>query len=552
MRGLQSEPAAPGRRRPAARWPAARWPLARSAGGEQAARRRRLSWLVVAVPVLAELVVGGYKIAVPSFWRDEGYTITGSQRPVSAIFSLVQHQDAFHGLYLLMMHPVIALFGRSEYALRVPSLIAMSLAAGLTAALARRLARATGLPAAPAVGLLAGLLLVALPQTTRYAQEGRPYALTVLFAVLTTYLLLVATERDGWRWWALYSAALLIMGLLDLAAVLLAGTHGISLLLARRRPGEGADDLPDRRLPDGMLRRWIVACAAAAVAISPILVFSARQSSQLDWVQPPNLQSVMGLLQGFAGTTALVAVAVVLGLLGIFGGRGLRRGGGLNLPVVCLPWFSLPPVLVMAVSLVHPFYVFRYILFSLPGLVILEAAGLVWLITLSRRWLARRWPAKRAARWSYVPSAVLAALIVAAVAGPQAATRLTSSRADDLRTIASILATHERPGDAILYLPRLTAVIGRAYPEPFDKLRDIGQRRGPVASGTLLGIPAAPGVVAGRLHGVQRVWTIEWVHPLSPGSVPPPNLVRLLAPWHMAGSWLVQSVLIVLYVTPSH
>ena len=443
-----------------------------------------------------------------------------------------------------MMHPIIAAFGRSEYALRVPSLIAMSLAAGLIAALARRLAVATELPVPSAVGLVAGLLMVALPQTTRYAQEGRPYALTVLFAVLMTYLLIVAAGRDGWRWWALYSAALLILGLFDLAAVLLAGTHGISLLLARRRGG----------LAPGVLRRWLVACAAAAVVMSPILVLSERQSSQLDWVQPPNLQSLMGLLQGFAGTTALIAVAVVLGVLGSIGGLGLRRGGGLTLPVICLPWFALPPALVMTVSLVHPFYVFRYILFSLPGLVIVEAAGLVWLATLTRRWLAGRpWPrlARRAQALSFVPSAVLAALIALAVAGPQAETRLTASRADDLRTISAVLAARERPGDAVLYLPRLVSVIGRAYPQPFDKLRDIGQRTDPVASGTLLGVPAPPGVVAGRLHGVHRVWVVEWVHPLAPDSVPPPNLLRLLTPLHMAGSWLIQSVLIILYVAPS-
>jgi mannosyltransferase len=505
----------------------------------------------VAIPVLAELIVGGYKIEVPSFWRDEGYTITGSQRPVGAIFSLIRHQDAFHGLYLLLMHEIIALFGRSEYALRVPSLIAMCVAAGVVAALGRRLAAATALPAPAAVGLLAGLLLAALPPTTRYAQEGRPYALTVLFAATTTYLLVVAAGRPGWRLWALYSAALLILGLLDLAALLLAGTHGISLLLARRRGRPVARLGPGRGLPAGVLWRWSAACAAAAIVMSPILVFSARQSGQLDWVQPPNLNSLLGLLQGFAGTTALIGMAVVLGVLGTTGGLGLRRGGGLTLPVVCLPWFSLPPAVVMTVSLVHPFYVFRYILFSLPGLVIVEAAGLVWLVALTRRLLARRWPARRAVRWSFVPSAILAVLFVAAVAGPQAATRQGSSRADNLRTIASILTARERPGDAILYLPRLTAVIGRAYPGPFDKLRDIGQQAGPVASGTLLGVPASPAVVAARLRGVHRLWTVEWVHPLAPDSVPPPSLVRLLTPLRMDGSWLIQSVLLVLYVAPS-
>jgi mannosyltransferase len=175
------------------------------------------------------------------------------------------------------MHPVIAVFGRSEVALRVPSLIAMCLAVGLTAALGRRLAQASGLPGAPVVGLLAGLLLAALPVTTRYAQEGRPYALTVLFAVLATYLLVVAVARGGWRWWALYGAALLLTGLFDLAAVLLARSHVLSLLPTRRGQARGrrrfggawpvaAAVPPQDAITAHTLRRWLVPARAAAIA----------------------------------------------------------------------------------------------------------------------------------------------------------------------------------------------------------------------------------------------------------------------------------------------
>ncbi len=545
MRGLQSDPAAA---------PVRPRPNADRAHEQRPAVRRPLGWLVVTVPALVELVVGGYRISGPSFWRDEGYTITGSQRPVSAIFALVQHEDAFHGLYLLLMHPVIAIFGRSETALRVPSLIAMCVAVGLTAALGRRLAQASGLPAASAVGMIAGLLLAALPVTTRYAQEGRPYALTVLFAVLATYLLVEACARGAWRWWALYSAALLLTGLFDLAAVLLAASHGVSLLVARwPKPADGAAaPAAAGRLSGSVLKRWLAACVAASIVLSPVLVFSFRQSAQLDWVQRPNMQSVMGLLQDFSGATALIPVAGVLAVLGCIAGRGLRRGGGLTLAVICLPWFVLPPSLLLAVSLVHPVYVDRYILFCVPALVLLASAGLVWLARLTGQRIAGRVSARRATVLSVVPSAALAVLIVVLVVGPQAAIRLPNSRADDLRTIAGVLAKHERPGDAILYLPRKTAVIGRAYPDPFNKLRDIGLQTGPIPSSTLLGVPAAPNVVAARLRSVRRVWVVEWVHPLAPDSAPPADLIKPLASTHMIGSWLIQSVLLVLYATPSH
>ncbi len=143
------------------------------------------------------MLVGGYRIAGPSLWRDEAATISGSNRSVTAILALTKHQDAVHGLYYLLIHAVIAVGGTTETALRLPSLIAMALAAGLLAELGRRLAKNTGLPSPGAVGLLAGLLLAVVPLTTRYAQEARPYALTTLFAVVASYLLVRAACQPG-------------------------------------------------------------------------------------------------------------------------------------------------------------------------------------------------------------------------------------------------------------------------------------------------------------------------------------------------------------------
>ncbi len=552
MRGVQSDPAAAPDR-----------PLAEPdrPADERPGGRQLPGWLVVALPALVELVVGGYRISGPSFWRDEAYTITGSQRPASAILAMIPHEDAFHGLYLLLMHPVIAIWGTSETALRLPSLIAMCAAVGLTAALGRRLARESALPGAPVIGLIAGLLLAALPVTTRYAQEGRPYALTVLFAVLATYLLVQAVTRPGRRWWALYAAAVVVTGYFDLAAVLLLAAHGVSLLMARRAvradsAGPGTATTPGAGtggpISAGVLRRWLVASAAAAIVLSPVAILSFVQKDQLDWVQPPHWSDVMTLLSEFAGTSWLIAVAVVLAVLGCIVGPGLRRGGGLTLAVIALPWLVLAPTLLLVVSIVHPVYVDRYILYCLPALVLMSSAGLVWLVRLTGRLVARRWTGRRAAVLSVVPSAALAVLFAGLVISPQVAIRQPDSRADNLRLLASIVATNERPGDAILYLPRKTAVIGMAYAAPFSKLRDVGLQEAPIPSNTLRGIPAAPSVVAARMPTVRRIWTVEWLHPLAPDSEPPADLVKLLAPMHMVGSWQIQSVLLCLYAVGSH
>jgi mannosyltransferase len=530
-------------------------PAGAGSGGPDGSRRgswRPPGWLAVVIPVLAELIVGGYRIGGPSLWRDEAATISGSQRPVSAIATMVRHEDAVHGPYYLLMHLVIAAGGISATVLRLPSLIAMCLAVGLTAALGRRLAQATGMAAPQAAGLLAGLALAAVPLTTRYAQEARPYALTTLFAVLATYLLVRAVASPRWLWWVLYAAALVLTGLFSLASMLLVGAHLVSLLTARGTPA--ADDPRAQRPPwRRVLAPWLAACAAAAVLLTPIAVLSAGQSAQLNWVRTPDLSTIATLVRDFAGSAVLIPVVALLAAAGCAEGTGLRRGGGLTLTAIALPWLVLPPALLLAVSLAHPLYVERYILFCLPALALLTAAGLVWLARMTRRGLSGRGlPARRADLLAAVAPAMVALVLAAALIGPQRAIRQGSARADNLRTVAAVIARHELRGDAILYLPRDTELISVAYPAPFRPLRDVGLGRSAIASGTLRGTQAAPGVITARLRQARRVWTVQWAVPLSRTTEAPAGETRLLAPLRMIGRWRVRSVILRLYLVGPH
>jgi mannosyltransferase len=534
---VSAGPAEPGAGGVASARPARRWPA---------------GWLAAVVPALAELIVGGYRIGVPSLWRDEAATIGGSQRSLSAIMTMARHQDAVHVPYYVLMHAVIAVGGTSPTALRIPSLIAMSLAVGVTGALGRRLARVSGLPGATAVGLLAGLALTAVPLTTRYAQEARPYALATLCSVVATYVFVVALASPRWRWWVLYAVSLLLTGLFNLFAVLLAVAHGVSLIWLSRVRHEAGQDRSQAEVTGVIARRWLASCAAVAALLGPLAAFSARQSSQLSWVRQPTPGTLASLARDFAGTTVLIPVVAVVALLGWATGLGAAGGGRRALlAAVALPWLTVPPVLLLAVSFVHPYYVERYVLFCLPALAVLMAAGLVWLVTLTRRALAGRGLRPRLADvLAAVPSGMLALLIVALLAGPQGEIRTAGNRPDNLAAAAAVVARHERPGDEVLYLPRGTSVLAMAYPRPFRHVRDIGLAASPVASGTLRGLAATPTTIAARLAHVRRVWSVEWVHPLSGANTPPSRLTRLLAGWRLVGKWHVQSLVLRLYAAP--
>jgi mannosyltransferase len=433
----------------------------------------------------------------------------------------------------------------------------MCVAVGLTAALGRRLAQAAGLPGAQgapmargapgarAIGLLAGLALTAVPLTTRYAQEARPYALTTLFAVLATYALVRAVASPRPRWWVLYAAALALAGLFSLFTVVIVAAHAVSLWWARSQAGGG-------EVGGQIMRRWLTACLVAALLLAPIAYLSTGQSAQLNWVHRPDLSSAATLLRDFAGATPLIPVIAVLALLGCVAANGMRHRDSITLAGIALPWLVLPPAVLIAVSFIHPVYVERYVLFCLPPLALLTSAGLVRLATVTRRALFGRHLGPRlAAVLGVVPSAVLALVVAGVVIGPQREIRQVTARADDLRAVASLIARHERPGDAILYLPRDAELVGVAYPAPFRRLRDIGQAESPVTSATLRGLSASPRMVAARLATVRRVWIVQWAHPLSRSSAAPAPLTRLLHGLHLISRWQVQSVVLRLFAVRS-
>src|ERR1022692_2233482 len=258
---------------------------------------RRADWLVIAVPALAALAVGGYRLGGPSLWRDEAYTISAAQRPVGQMFAMLGHVDAVHGPYYLCMHFVVSLLGTSAVALRLPSLLGMVITAGFTAALGRRLARAAALPPPALTGLVAGLLFAGAPQTTYYAQDARPYGPVVMFAVIATYLLIrAAADRRG-RWWTAYGAAIALTGLFNLFALLLIAAHGVTLLLARaqarsRRPAEGDPAPQPADQPPAEMPRWLAAVTAAVAVLAPMIYFGYQQGHTLGWVSRPRLRTV--------------------------------------------------------------------------------------------------------------------------------------------------------------------------------------------------------------------------------------------------------------------
>ncbi|MFD9334203.1 glycosyltransferase family 39 protein [Streptomyces sp. NPDC060028] len=380
-----------------------------------------------------------------SMWRDESVTWQAAHRPLGGLWELLGQVDAVHGLYYLLMHGVFAVWdaaglpgglpGGGLWALRLPSVVATALAAAGVAAVGHRLA-------GERAGLIAGLAYAVAPPVQMYAQEGRSYALVAAAVVWATYLML--RER-----WVAYAGVLLLGCWLHEFAVLALPAHGFA---ARRSRG------------------WRRSAGAVAAGLLPLALVSARQAQQqLGWLGRPSWQDWAAY--------GLAAAAALLLARGASAPRELVR--------VALPLALLPPGLLLAVSLVHPWYVDRYVLYALAGLALLAGARLG----------AARGP---------LPWLLVAALLVP-FGWWSAWLRTPESRKDDVLAVAAAVRERARPGDAVLFLPSRRREWLLSSPRVYGSLRDLALERSPAASRSLQGTERPAPEIRAALLEADRV-----------------------------------------------
>ncbi|MER6199119.1 glycosyltransferase family 39 protein [Streptomyces sp. NPDC001586] len=368
-----------------------------------------------------------------SMWRDESVTWQVAHRPLGGIRDLLGGVDAVHGLYYLLMHGVFQLWDAGLWALRLPSVAATALAAAGVAAIAHRLA-------GERAALIAGCVYAVLPPVQMYAQEGRSYALVAAAVVWATYLML--RER-----WTAYTVVLLLGCWLHEFAVLALLAHAFTAWRSRG---------------------WRWSAGIVAALLLPLALVSARQAEQqLGWLGRPSWQDWAAY--GVVGGASLL----------------LARGAAKDLVRVALPLALLPPGLLMVISLVHPWYVDRYVLYALAGPALLAGARLA----AARGW----WP------W------VLAGALLVPFGIWSAWLRTPESRKDDVLAVAAAVRERARPGDAVVFMPARRREWLLSSPEVYASLRDVALERTPAASHSLQGTELAPDRIRAALLASPRV-----------------------------------------------
>ena len=301
-------------------------------------------------------------VARPAWSGDEAATVIVVRRPLAGVLRTFAFDPAVAPYYLLSK--LWSIVSTSEFWLRLPSVLAMATSVLLFWLLSSRFV-------GRAASCLGTLFLLMLPATSRYGQDARPYALSLMLVLLTVLCWaddrLVASRRRQ----AMLAGLLVLVGLAHLYALLITPVLVVVSALSPR-----ADRTREVRTVLGS------SAAALLVSLPFAVVVGQRAHGQGDPppVTPANvaeelLRLPVGVLSPhLAVPLALTAIAVALGGI-VLGYR--RTGPARRAAVLATVWLGLPVVALCGFQAVSdsPGLVTRYWLFCLPALAL--GAGLV-------------------------------------------------------------------------------------------------------------------------------------------------------------------------------
>lgn len=409
-----------------------------------------LKWTSLAIIVFVAAFLRLHDVATKSFWLDEGISTAVARLRWPQFFLAVWNREANMALYTVLLHLWMKL-GSSEAFVRGLSVLFSVATVPLLYALGARL---FGRPA----GLLAAWLLAINAYHVRYAQEARSYTLVVFLAVLSTWLFVRNIQEPAKARWGAYSVVSALVVYAHFLGALMVVAHAVSLLWLDPLPVPWKNSSRDssrgssRNVWRAFLRsmRWFALCISPGV-IAAVHVGGGTTS----WIQPPTRADVMHFFEFMAGNRG-VALAILEAALLVVAVLAIRRRRLVEMRslenwglVLVLAWLFVPLAAVLAVSVVRPVFLGRYMIFCLPALLLGVAAGITRL------------------RPVVIPLALCAALSVLCVQGTASYYRQDFDLArEDWRSATSYILDYAQPGDGIFFL-----TFGRLPYEYYKSLR---------------------------------------------------------------------------------
>jgi mannosyltransferase len=338
---------------------------------ESAVSHRALLFAIV----LGALGLRLFELGVESIWIDEWSSVVLARSDVTNILR-DRSQSVNPPLYFLLLHFWTRVFGDSELAIRMPSVVCGAIAVVLGFVVGRDLFSRF-------VGIVTAALLAVSLFHIQHSQDARGYTLMVMLTLLSMLFFLRLSRSQARAPEFGYVAA----------SAMLLYTHAFGVLIVLAQNVFVAAVTIASQGPTALTpRRWIVLQAALVLLFFPWSVFLIGQFMVIQsgyWIPEPALASLAETFLTYANDSrAMLFCFAVLACIAVFnsvaiGGRSplaTRDEPRLSSAQACLLlvlWLGLPIIVPFVVSKVStPVYYTRYTLAASVAFLILVARGI--------------------------------------------------------------------------------------------------------------------------------------------------------------------------------
>jgi len=368
----------------------------------------------------AALAIRLWCLVCKPFWFDECFSVEIARIGWGNFFHLLWWREANMSLYYLLLRIWLHL-GRSPFFIRSLSAVVGAATVPVIYWLAKVLYDRR-------VALIAAVLFVFNAYDVRYSQEARSYALFVLLAAISSGFLVSWLCNPAPRNRVGYAVFSILAVYAHFYALLLIAAQWIAV----RLKGDA-----DEGISAGLRRMWI----AIGIAVLPLLIFVAKTGAgPIKWIQRPGLGDLLHFFEHLSGGNRwemLAVVAIASGFaIAPSSAKIFKRSQAWDVwrCQFLLIWLVFPVVLTVVLSFARPVFLARYMIFCLPPLLILAAAGIA---RLRRAWA--------------VGAAVAAVLLLASQGILFVYAHDFDNERDSSGAAATFILDHAQSGDAILF-----------------------------------------------------------------------------------------------------
>jgi len=326
---------------------------------------RLVHWITFLLLLVAAIAVRLKCLTLKPFWSDECFSVAFARISWGSFLRLLWWREANMSLYYVLLR-IWLHFGQSEFFIRSLSILIAVATLPAIYWLARMLYDRR-------VALIATALLTFNAYHVRYSQEARSYTLFVLLATLSSGFLVALLKAPTRHNKVGYVVTSTLAVYAHFYALLLVLAHWLALRWLGA-PGR-ANDARHVEISAQLRRSWKI----ISIGVLPVLIFVVKTGAgPIHWIPRPGIEELLRFAIYLTDGIPLIYFAACLLALVPLRKNLLARSNTWDTWRVhfLFIWLLFPILLTVVLSFARPVFLPRYMVFCIPALLILAAAGL--------------------------------------------------------------------------------------------------------------------------------------------------------------------------------